>query len=420
MTSFNDYKYKKQYMKLITAALIFYTFVIAIKLTYSAEMVEIINYYKSTKSAVALGLTIYYVVYSCVQVMLGLFIHKINIRKYLVVTTILSAISFSLIGIAGDLWQVWLIFGFNGIFQSASWGGINYILCNRLPNGLLPYANKIVITGFAIGNSLTYALSALCVEFLSWKIAFVIFGVLLICSLFYLMAKDRAVAKANAKDDEIEEKIETVASHTYVIPQGKKFNVKMHMMATSIIAFTSTCLMYGFCNWIPNILVEVHNFPVSLSILITLVVPLVDAPAKIISYNIYDKTNKIYFGGGLSGLIITILLAIMILFYDLSLIFVLIMCVLLKFFTAIFVGTYCTYTLMKYKNYINVAKETLINNAFASLGAGLMPFIGALVMDASGWQSYFIFLTIFALVASIMAFVLYFSVKIKRNVSEYV
>ena len=416
----NDYKYKKEYLKLIYGALFFYAFVIAIKLAYSAQMVEIISYYKSTKSLVALGPTIYYAVYSVAQVVLGIFIHKINLKRYLIITTILSAISFSFIGLTSDLWQVWLIFGLNGILQSASWGGINYILCNRLPNGLLPYANKIVITGFAIGNSLTYAVSALCVEFLSWKLTFAVLGTIFILSLFNLIHKDRLVAKVNAKGDEIEEKIEPLAKHTYVIPQGKKFNVKMHMAIMALLAFGSTSLMYAFCNWIPNILVEIHNFPVSLSILITLIVPLVDAPAKIISYSLYDKTNKVYFGGALSGFATMILLGVMIFVYDTNLILVIIMCVLLKFFTAFFFGTYCTYTIMKYKNYVNVARETLINNALASFGAGIMPFIGALVMDLLNWKAYFIFLTGFALLTTLIALVLALVVKIKRNVSEYV
>ena len=418
MKVLEKYKYKKEYKKLILSAYFFYIAVVAIKLTYSAQMVEIISYFKTTKSQVATGLTIYYFVYAVAQFVLGLFVHKLNMKKFLTITCALSAISFAMIGITSSLWQVWLIFGLNGIFQSASWGGLIHVLGKRLPVDTLSFVNKFLTTGFAIGNSLTYALSALFVAFLSWKVTFVFIGVLFLISLVNLMHKERLVKKVTEKGDEVKPDYSSANRKEFLIPEGRKFNVKALSAYLLFMAFLTNCLSYGFANWIAVLLKEVHSFPVALSILITLIVPLVEMPARLFVMNYFDRTNRIFSTGSLYSFITLILLGIMIFFYDLSLVFAIAMCVLLRFFISGFVSGYSTYTAMKLKNYLNLGTASLVNNSGAAVGAGIMPLITAFVMDSLGWQAYYIFLTSLCALAFIVAFSGYLVVKKKGVLAD--
>ena len=146
MSVLGRYKYSRNYKKLLIACYMFYLLSFAIKLVYTCQLQAIIDDFKTTKTQASLGLTIYYFVYAIAQVVLGIFILKINMRNFLLITSLMSAISFSMIGLTDNLTVVWVIFGLNGILQSGSVGGIMYIFAKYLPNETLSYANKVLAT----------------------------------------------------------------------------------------------------------------------------------------------------------------------------------------------------------------------------------------------------------------------------------
>ena len=117
MSVFKKYKYGRQYSLLLIACFLFFAMTMAIKLTYTAQLVEIVAYYKTTKSLASIGLTSYYFVYTIAQIVLGLTISKINIKNFMLINAVLSCVSFALIGITTDIWQVCVILGLNGVFQ---------------------------------------------------------------------------------------------------------------------------------------------------------------------------------------------------------------------------------------------------------------------------------------------------------------
>ena len=112
------YKYGKQYKKLIIACLLMYIAEMCIKLPYTAQMVEMIDYFDTTRSNVALGLTIYYFAYGIGHLIISNFMDKINIRKFLVLNTVLTAISYGCISVTKELWQVCVLLGLNGFLQA--------------------------------------------------------------------------------------------------------------------------------------------------------------------------------------------------------------------------------------------------------------------------------------------------------------
>ncbi len=420
MSTFEKYKYGHHYKIILIACYLFYTLTMALKLAYTSQLVEIVSFFNTSKALVSLGLTIYYFVYAIAQVGLGLIISKIDIKKFLVVTAILSSVSFSLIGITNELWQVWIILGLNGIFQCGGWGGITYILGKNLPNDTLSYCSKILVTGSVVGTAFSYFISSICIEFLSWKATFVVIGVLYLASTLFLLFQENKIEKIHSRHDELDfDKFVKDHSHDYVIPKGEKVNLVPIMIYIVVLSFLVNCLYYGIGNWIPSYLKEVHLFPTTLSIFITLMMPLASVPSRIVMFKSFDKSGNIFSKSTLIGVILTTLLVLMVFTYGLNLLYAIIISLALKIIIEAFAAGVSSYTLMKFKNYINTGTSSLIVNSSASFGAGVIAIVSGLVMDAFGWSNYYLFLAILSAISVIICGIGSVIIKKKSKISTW-
>ena len=427
MSIFNRYKYAKNYKRLLIAAYAFTLLVFAIKLVYTAQLPAVIDFFKTTKANATLGLTIYYFVYAAAQIALGFYITKINFKNYLLITSLLSAISFSLISVIESLPVIWAIFAINGFFQAASWGGIVYITSKYLPNETLSYSSKFLATASAVGNAVTYGVSAFFVEVSDWRITFVFFGILFLISIVYLFIQIGVLDKIIKRKDEYSfeyirqenDNSSVKQKTTYVVPFGVNFNVKLFMTFIIAVSFLANCLIYGLGNWIPNLLKDVHGFPTSLSILLTMIMPLISMFATIFMYRSFDKSSRVFSKTGFMAIILLGLTVVMVFGFDKNFIFAILMCALLKYLPTAVSAGYNSYTLVKIKNYINSGTSTLIVNSGAAIAAGLMPFITGAIMDNFGWAIYYEFMAVICLLLVVLIFVGNAIIKKKNNITTW-
>ena len=419
MKVFDKYKYGSFYKKLLLACFLFYTSSIAIKLTYSVQLVEIIRDFGVKKADAAMGLTIYYVIYAIAQVILALFIQRINIGKFFLITTILSAASFSLIGVSSELWELWLILGLNGIFQSACWGGVNFILGKYFPEDTLSFCSKFLATGTAVGNSITFAISGAFVAVSSWKYTFVFFAAFLVLAIANMLYWQKKTEKALENKDEYVFEREEKNHSSYIVPEGTVFNIRLLLLFLLTMGFITHLIFYGIGNWIPNLLFEVYHLPTSYSLLISLVMPLITVPASLFIMTVYDKTNQIARTAVISGVLLTIAFAAMCFTYSANIIYAILMSIIIKFLTQCFCSVSFAYVLMKFKHFINIGSSTLTINALASIGAGVAPFVTGLVMDNYGWKEFYIMLTIITAFTTVVAIIGYIVIKKRKNISDY-
>ncbi len=425
MSIFNKYKYGKNYKKLLFAGYVFNLLVFAIKLVYTAQLPAVIDFFGTTKANATLGLTIYYFVYAASQIALSFFITKINFKNYLLITSALSAITFSIITFTDSLLTIWFIFAVNGFLQAGCWGGLVYIFSKLLPNETLSFTNKILSTGTTVGNAVTYAISAFFVAVLDWRFTFLFFGILFLIAIIYLFIQIGVLEKIKKQGDELsfeyinQSNDKNVQKNSYVIPQGVNFNVKLLMTYIIGCSFLANCLIYGLGNWIPNLLKDVHGFPTALSILLTMVMPLLSMLATIVMYNSFDKSSNIFIKASILTFITLILIIVMIFGYDISFIFAILMCAVLKFLPTAMSAGYTSYTLVKIKNYINSGTSTLVVNSGAAIAAGSMPFITGLIMDNFGWSIYYVFMAGICFVALLIMTIGSIVVRKKNNITAW-
>ncbi len=426
MSIFNKYKYGKNYKKLLIAAYAFTLLVFAIKLVYTAQLPAVIDFFKTTKANATLGLTIYYFVYAAAQIALGFYITKINFKNYLLITSILSAISFSMISVIESLTVIWVIFAINGFFQAASWGGIVFITSKYLPNETLSYSSKFLATASAVGNAVTYGVSAFFVEVSDWRITFIFFGILFLISIVYLFIQIGILDKISKRKDEYSfeyikqgDNSDSKQKVAYVVPLGVKFNVKLFMTFIISASFLANCLIYGLGNWIPNLLKEVHGFPTSLSILLTMIMPLISMFATISMYRSFDKSSRVFSKTGIMAITLLVLTVVMVFTFDINFIFAIFMCALLRYLPTAVSAGYNSYTLLKIKNYINSGTSTLIVNSGAAIAAGLMPFITGAIMDSFGWVVYYEVMAGVCLLLVALIFVGNAIINRKKNITAW-
>lgn len=426
MSIFNKYKYAKNYKRLLIAAYAFTLLVFAIKLVYTAQIEVVREFFNTTKATASLGLTIYYFVYAAAQIALGFYITKINFKNYLLITSLLSAISFSLIPVVESLTVIWVIFAINGFFQAASWGGIVYITSKYLPNETLSYSSKFLATASAVGNAVTYGVSAFFVEVSDWRITFVFFGVSFLISIIYLFVQIGKLDKIIKRKDEYsfeyikQDDSSNVKQKTaYVVPFGVNFNVKLFMAFIIAVSFLANCLIYGLGNWIQNLFKEFYGLTDALSILLTMIMPVISMFATLAMYRSFDKSSKVFSKTGIMAIILLVLTVVMVFTFDKNFIFAIFMCALLKYLPTAVSSGYNSYTLVKIKNYINSGTSTLIVNSGAAIAAGLMPFITGAIMDNFGWAVYYEVMAGVCLLLVALIFVGNAIINKKKNITAW-
>lgn len=404
-------KNKKYYLNLLISAYLLYTVSIAIKMVYSAQMVEIGPYFGVDKTQLSIGLTIYYIVYAIAQIAFSFVIKKINIKNFVGITVILSALSFGLMAIITDLWQAWVILAVNGVFQIGIWGGCMKIFGKYMPDYTTTQVTNIMSTGMASGTALAYGFSALFTALLSWKWTFLLFSFLSIATVIYFMISTKMVEKnvqpvvLNLNSNNLTNKEQSKANQITVI---------LLVVFLCVVSMAVSIIYYGLTNWFPNLLKDVYAVPSEYSILITFLVPVGVFFGPFFA-NLLSQKYKNYFSVGIPLMIITIVAStLMWLFYNISIIFAIVITLIVLFFVRGYMNVLLAYIPLKIRNFIETGKISLIENACACISAAITPFISATIIDNLGWSAFYLIILICAVATLLLTvFVIHWSNKKK-------
>ena len=384
---------KKFYILLLVACITLYLISICIKMVYSASLVEIIVSFNESKSRVGLGLTFYYVTYALTQIIFSYYLSRMNVRAFLVVTTVLSALSFGMIFFVNKLWQLWIIFGVNGIFQAGIYGGCMSLFGKYLPDSWSPVVSKIMSLPLSLGTAITYGFAALFIGvFKNWKYTFVFFAVILLFSVvfFYIAEKlvEKKVGALDKQEKSQEKEVQTSGGLIETMPKNKLASLLIYIYLTS---FLVTCSYYAITNWVPNLLKEVFLVPTEYSLLITILMPIGMISGPIITNDVCERRDNLFAVNAFFMSISALLLFVLIFAYSINMVLVIVLLLVLLICNRGIINVMAVYIPLKMKHAIDAGKSSLIINAFASLGAAVVPFLTGLVMDCYSWKVYFIF-----------------------------
>ncbi len=392
-------------LKFLFACYFFYLISIVLKMVYSAEIVEIIAAFPgATKASVGTGLTAYYFVYTAAQLIVAFIINKINIKAFMTVTTVLSALSFGAIYFSGELWQLYIILGLNGVFQSGVWGGVMYFVGKYVPREMAAFSSSLMSTGMALGTALAYGLSAFFVAVADWRWTFVFFAAIsLVTLVIFLVFLKKIDAKSGAAHPEIDLPKEPEEKKLPVIPHGvhgSGMNAALIMLI--VIAFFAGCVYYSISNWVPSLLTEEYGMLSQYSMLLTIALPVCMMPGPIAASALCDRHDNKYGVCAIFSAGAFIAVFVMCFLYNASLWLALVLSIAMLFCIRGVIQVICGYFPLVLKDRINSGVSSLMLNAGACLGAAIMPLLTGLIMDAYDWRQYYIFTAAIALVTAVL------------------
>ena len=403
----------------------FYILSVAAKGVFAAEVRYIIEIWSLTQAQVQLANTFYFITYGVVQIILFIFMEKINIIKYAFVTVPISAIVSIAMGLATGIEMIWVLFALVGVFQAGMYCACNYMLTKYLPRKLLPSANKFLASGYAIGTAISYVISALFVGLTLWQIPYFILGGLIILITVALVYQTKLIARFSNINRKLDIKqmvkeskqcdsnnslpLASVEKPIFLLSSNKR---KVIFYATILlISLMLNGLYYAVMSFVTSVLVDEYALPQDISIYVSTVIPIIIILGPVITISSCEK-HKNFIKQAIKFLIILLPVPILLaIFYKTN---VLLYFVLIIIYLILANGIRVilnNVVAFKMKDYINVASLVALINAFASVAASIWPLVIAVIYDNGGWGATYWAVTAMVVISLVLTAVIYLLVN---------
>lgn len=383
-----------------------YTFAYVARLNYNASMVEILSQLDTTKEAAGSVSSFFFFAYGAGQLVNGLLSKKYN-TKYSVTVALASScvINLAMTFCQGidEMKYLWFL---NGVFQSILWSSLIKTLSDNLADSKLPKAVMAMSTTIATGTFMAYGLAALFSYLsLSWTSIFYVASALvgIVAVLWFVGMSTIQNAKKETKI--IEKTTKSKISYTPIFVIG--------MVVILISAITNGFIKDGITTWVPSILKEEFGVSSSLSIIVTLLLPVLSIFGTSIVNALHKKQKDENALNGIFYLASVILIGLIILTINFKSV---------PLTLALFGGIAC---LMSAVNIVITNIVPLYSrekfdsgllagllNTFCYIGSTLATSLLGRIADTSGWNNVFTCILILSIISFVICGV---SVVLKKK-----
>ncbi len=383
-----------------------YTFAYVARLNYNASMVEILSQLGTTKEAAGTVSSFFFFAYGAGQLINGLLSKKYNTKYSVAIALIASCIinfAMTFCHAIDSMKFLWLL---NGIFQSILWSSIIKTLSDNLADNKLSKAVMVMSTTVASGTFMAYGFAALFSYFrLKWTLIFYVASAL-VAVVAVLWFVGMSTIQKSKKEAIITN--ETANNRMSLTPV---FIISMVVILIS--AVTNGFIKDGITTWVPSILKEEFGVASSLSIIVTLLLPVLSIFGTSLVTALHKKQKD---ENALNGI-----------FYFGTLILVGLILFTLKLKSvpltlALFGGIAC---LMSAVNNVITSIVPLYSrdkidsgllagllNTFCYIGSTLATSILGRIADTKGWNDVFVCILIFTVVPFVVCCI---SIMLKKN-----
>ncbi|MBQ9756534.1 MAG: MFS transporter [Clostridia bacterium] len=284
------------------------------KVNFSASKLSLMTHFAVNEAEIGLVGTFFFFAYGIFMVINGVFCKKYNI-KYVIFTALVvsSVINLSIpfipksaFGVIKFLWMI------NGAVLSMLWPTLIRLLSETLPKDKMPTASKVMGTTVATGTLLIYGLSALFAEIKAFQFSFFVPAIIVptvavLWLLFYKRFTD-----IDSEDEPLPLTETTDKKAKTKLPSG----ILTVIVCFALFAVVTNLVKDGMTGWVPKILKDSYGLPDSVSILMTLALPLMGIIANFFTVWIAGKMKNLvlldgifFVVGGVMVLGITLLLS---------------------------------------------------------------------------------------------------------------
>lgn len=370
-----------------------YTSAYVARLNYNASMVEILSQLGTTKEAAGTVSSFFFFAYGAGQLVNGLLSKRYNTKYSVTVALGMSCIINLAMTFCGGIDAMKYLWFFNGVFQSILWSSLIKTLSDNLADSKLSRAVMVMSTTVASGTFAAYGLAALFSALsLDWTVIFYVSSAVagIVAVVWFAgmssIQKEKKTAALNEKT------------------QSKKLKLTPAFIFSIVIILISAVangfIKDGITTWVPSILKEEFGVPSSLSIIVTLLLPVLSIFGATLVKMLHKKQKNENVLNCIFYLATVILAAVIIATISLK----------SAALTLILFG--CTSCLMAAVNNVITSVVPLysrdkidsglsagILNTFCYVGSTLSTSLLGKIADTKGWNDVFICILIFAVVA---------------------
>ncbi len=409
----NAYSQKKQTMLVFLCWFMYVASYVA-RYSYNANITAITAAFAiKNYSKTGLVTTCFFFAYGIGQVINGLLCKRYNKRIVLFVAMLLSAvINLSVFfGIDFSVYKyLWLL---NGAALSTLWCSLILTLSENLETKRIKGAILVMGTTVACGSLIAYGFSALCAVFDGWKFAFLFAAVVSsVAGVIWFVSYKKLVlntGQPRAKEKE-----------SPLLPDGNqkmsKFSLWTTLISLAVFAIVCNLIKDGLMTWVPSILKSRYGFNDSLSLFLTLSLPIVGFIGVILVSQLKKKVDNFVILAGILYVAVLITLIGVLFSFDLSIWLPLLVCFAFAYCFMSGVNNVVTASAPLYlRGEVNSGLLAGLLDGFCYLGSTISSYGLGAFADALGWKSVFMLLTGCAAFAVLIACIFMFISGRKKN-----
>ena len=392
------------------------------KYSYTANINPIMGFYSVSKSEAGFIGTLFFLAYGAGQIVNGLLCKFYN-RKYVIAgAMIISGLINGVIFFQPSFFYIKILWLINGIAQSILWSSLMLTLSENLDDALINKAVFAMSTTVPIGTCIAYGGSALFLRFLGsigYRFSFLLGAIMaLLVGLFWLFlysSLTKKDTKTNAivsvKEDALEEKPKK---------EALGFTFILFFISLCLFAIIVNFVKDGINTWFPTIIKETFNLDNSLSVLLTIILPVFGVFGSTLAISVNKKIKDFVILSGVFFFAISIIIVAVLILFSLKTTSMVVCVVVLVCFGIIACVMYGQNNVItsiapfSFRKKMNSGMVSGILNGFCYLGSTLATYLFGLIAENSSWNTVFIVLLCLTLVPVIYS-VVYGLVKIIRK-----
>lgn len=422
MNKINKIIAKNNAWKLIVLCWIVYFTSYLGRLNYAACKIKLIEVFGASNAQVGLVSTFFFVTYGAGQLISGFLADRFNPKYTVTFALLLSALINLTMPFMPSLAAMKYLWALNGAVQSLLWTNIISTFALMLPQRSISGGVVALSTSYAAGTLVIYGVVALCIKMFSWKIAFYFsFIMLLFVALiwFFAMTKLQFVSKNETKNE--------LNCGDNFANKRLKLNLKLFvpvLIFILLLAIINGFIRDGLTEWTPNIVNSVFGLEESMSVLITLVLPLFGIAGGFVGAFIYRKLKNPMTCVFVLNLLTATVFALSLTIFEVAVaitivLFGIIMCLVIGINNML-----VSVIPLNLRIYGRSGTMTGIINTFCYVGSGASPFVLGMIADGKGWNAAVVAMAALAavgIITSLIGSILWrrFTDKKSRKLSDY-
>lgn len=260
------------------------------KLGYSANITEIERVYGVTHASAGMVSTFFFFAYGVGQIINGILCKRYNLRQIVFVSLMISGLMNCLVGITPSFALIkyfWLV---NGAALSVLWASLVRLLSENLDECDINRTIIILGTTVPAGTLIVYGLSALLVALDCYVLIFYIAAILLPPVALLWFFSYPSLVKSTGANVEVEI---SGAGQLHNSPISGKLWDSICVLAFFAIAVN--LVKDGLTTWVPMILKETYALPNYMSILSTLLLPILALFGTAVAIRLNKKIKDLVF-----------------------------------------------------------------------------------------------------------------------------